>query len=627
MVATARISQGLLFVALSCSLVCCGAPGAKAASWSTDGPALGDSPTALALIEALQARHRAPKTVTFTQRAVPYDKSGPQAAQTMNEWLRIPGWLRIDLADPEPTSVVFHPQGRTMITASGRRDGDTGSTVMLLMLDVFAQDPDSWLAKAEAVGLNGAVVSLQEWDGDEAWVLGAEPGQADRTQLWLDAESLLPLRYLEVQPGQGGQTVVLEGRASQYKDFDGVPFHTYFEFFQGGELRLVEVYEDVVIDGEIPDEMFDLEVIAAQLAEGADEVGAAPASRQLLPPGVLIPADADMTPLSPHVAVGLSGEVAVSYAVGDEIWVSVSPDGGERFAEPVRVGGRGLLGKGPSRGPRIAVNDKAMVVVGLHGKQLMGQDGDLLAWRSTDKGVTWAGPVQINDMKDATKEGLSAIAAAPDGRLLCVWLDLRMGATELWGAWSLDGGASWGENVPLYRSPDGSICPCCHPTVDFDPQTGDALIMWRNAIAGERDMYVARMVDGVVGEATRLGNDGWKLNNCPMAGGGLDVTTDGKVLTAWRRRHDLYRASPGKGELRLGSGQLVRVASGPQGASYIWQEKGILHATVASKELQLGEGNHPWLASAPDGLGPVVAVWVLASEGPERVVCRVLQAR
>jgi hypothetical protein len=116
------------------------------------------------------------------------------------------------------------------------------------------------------VGLDHAVVSRQEWEGDPAWVLGAEPGQLDRTQLWLDASTLFPVRYLEPQLGRSGATSLIEGRAYDYEHFGGVPFHTRFEFYRDGELFMTEVYENVVIDEELPEGIFDPEAIARQLA-------------------------------------------------------------------------------------------------------------------------------------------------------------------------------------------------------------------------------------------------------------------------------------------------------------------------------------------------------------------------
>lgn len=348
---------------------------------------------------------------------------------------------------------------------------------------------------------------------------------------------------------------------------------------------------------------------------------------KLLPPGVLIPRDRDVVPMSPHVAVGNSGEVAVTYAIGNQIWVSVSPDGGKRFRRPVLVGGRGLLGRGPSRGPKIAVSDEAMVIVALSGDKLMGQDGDLFSWRSTDHGASWKGPVQINDVDDAPKEGLAAVAARGDGLLLSVWLDLRRGKTELWGAWSIDGGASWGKNLALYRSPDGTICQCCHPTVGFAPESGDALVMWRNSLDGNRDMYLARITGGVVGPARLLGSGHWPLEGCPQAGGGLAVSADDEVVTVWRRKGSLISVAPGGFEKQLGEGQQVRVGIGPKGQSTVWLERGKLRVTLGEKQHLLGPAENPWVASAPDGAGPVVVVWETGAKGPGRVHSRVLQTR
>jgi len=338
-----------------------------------------------------------------------------------------------------------------------------------------------------------------------------------------------------------------------------------------------------------------------------------PQGRRLLPDDCRLPAAA------PHVAVGADGTVLVSFASDDAIWCAVSRDGGRSFLSPDRVGAAGELEAGVSRGPRGVVTDDALVVLAVCGETLRGQDGNLLAWRSTDHGLHWTGPVRVNDVPESAREGLHDVAAGSKGEVFCVWLDLRGSGTELWGDVSADGGATFGLDRPLYASPDGSVCECCAPSVAIDPATGQAIAMWRNKLGPNRDMYALRagLEDQAVAEpAQLLGTGHWELAACPMAGGGVAVSSRGELLSFWRRGTTLCTAAPGLSELQVAEGREAAVAAGPDGFVLLWTDGAGVVTTARAPSLggvaglrPLGRGLNLHLAGAPDGHGPVLAVW------------------
>lgn len=85
---------------------------------------------------------------------------------------------------------------------------------------------------------------------------------------------------------------------------------------------------------------------------------------------------------------------------------------------------------------------------------------------------------------------------------------------------------------------------------------GTILVMWRNSLGGSRDMYLARSKDGIRFSAPqKLGESTWKLNACPMDGGGLAVSGS-SIFTAWRREHSLFLDQPGEPEIPLGKGPM-----------------------------------------------------------------------
>jgi hypothetical protein len=144
-------------------------------------------------------------------------------------------------------------------------------------------------------------------------------------------------------------------------------------------------------------------------------------------------------------------------------------------------------------------------------------------------------------------------------------LDHRDGkGTKLYGARSSDSGATWSKNMAIYASPDGSICECCHPSAAFGAD-GQILVMFRNWLGGSRDLYLTKSHDGVnFSKPEKLGMGTWQLNACPMDGGGL-VVAGGRIVTAWRREHEIYLATPGEKEVDLGSGIDVSIAAGSSG--------------------------------------------------------------
>jgi hypothetical protein len=110
----------------------------------------------------------------------------------------------------------------------------------------------------------------------------------------------------------------------------------------------------------------------------------------------------------------------------------------------------------------------------------------------------------------------------------------------------------------VYESPDGSICQCCHPTAVFD-EAGGLDLIWRNVLAGSRDFYVIRAdAQRRFGKPEKLCLGTWKIDACPMDGGGL---VHAGAKTAWRRVGDIFMAEPGQPEKKIGGGKDVALAA------------------------------------------------------------------
>jgi hypothetical protein len=312
--------------------------------------------------------------------------------------------------------------------------------------------------------------------------------------------------------------------------------------------------------------------------------------------------------------------IGLTFGAAKAVYFSVSHDRGLSFSTPVKVAEAEILPLNRHRGPRIAMlGGGAIVISAVGGKKLaegphahgLPSDGDLLMWRSTDGGKTWSRSIRINDVAGAPTEGLHALAADAKGNLFAAWLDKRSGTgTELYGARSTDGGRRWSTNARIYASPEGTICQCCHPSVAVAPD-GQILVMWRNWLGGSRDMYLSRSRDGVTfTKAEKIGTGTWPLNACPMDGGGIAVAGQ-RVVTAWRRDGEIFTASPGEAEVKLGQGIDVAIAPGTEGGVYaVWTSKeGLLAAVPGGKgSVTLApKGTFPSVVALTDG--GALAAW------------------
>jgi hypothetical protein len=325
--------------------------------------------------------------------------------------------------------------------------------------------------------------------------------------------------------------------------------------------------------------------------------------------------------LQPQVAVAPAGRIHVTFGKGNAIYYTASLDTGRTWTKPVKVAELPKLALGMRRGPRIVASDKVLAITAISAT-----DGNLHAWASYDEGATWKAGANVNDAPNSAREGLHAMAGDGRGNAFVTWLDLRNGGMELWRATSKDGGVTWAANAPIYKSPDGHICECCHPSAAMDAQ-GRVAVMWRNWLGGSRDMYAALSSDGgtTFAAAQKLGSGTWKLNGCPMDGGSVALRADGKPVTAWRREKTGFSAELGGNEQRLSdSGFQPLVVTTPGEPAYLWQngsdlflKKGAFTPAVFARNAAFASA-----ATLPDGRA--VVVWESSANGAKTLLAEVL---
>lgn len=305
----------------------------------------------------------------------------------------------------------------------------------------------------------------------------------------------------------------------------------------------------------------------------------------------------------PKIVTDSQGNIHLVYGTGDSIMYVSSPNQSVSFSSPKLVAILPNLFAHAMRGPQIAATTKGLIITANT------EFGNLYSYHN-DAAGNWLEAVKINDVDSVSKEGLTSLSA--DGSTaFAVWLDVRANGGKgqrLYGARSDDGGITWSKNIMLYASPDKTICECCKPSVLI--KGNKIYAMFRNWLNGNRDLYLVKSSDGgkSFGIASKLGIGSWKLNGCPMDGGGMVLNTKSIVETVWRREGNIYSLIEGKQETLLGEGRSCSMTSLNGKNFYTWTRKGDILVMTPGKEIVvLGKGSVPVINAINDE--KVICVW------------------
>lgn len=291
----------------------------------------------------------------------------------------------------------------------------------------------------------------------------------------------------------------------------------------------------------------------------------------------------------PFLAASDDGCFYAAFIRDGNIGFSSSTDHGKTWSAPVvAMDAKGKASGGMQRGPRIAVDGRKTIYITapmtfdeteLNGKKYPVRD--LFLSVSTDGGRTFSKPVQVNDAPKKAPEALHWLAAAPNGDVFAVWLDLRQRekGQDLAYARISEQGRKIGKNGLL----PGPLCECCAPGLAVDPK-GNPMVLYREGGKANRSIFLGMSSNGGASFAkvNRINQGETKIDACPMDAPQVAVSRDGsKIAAAWM-------------DFRAGS-NVRHVQWSVGGGGRIPPE------TSASDESRGGQG-HPSLAFDADGI-------------------------
>lgn len=198
------------------------------------------------------------RTLRFEQTNTFYTQSGKEEKSQWVENLSVPGRLRIDFQPLSARSGMLILNNRVTTFDNGRRVQTRRSIQPLLTLtaDVYAIPASVTIRRIDSLGIDLSKFHETRWQKERTYVIGAESGDLESTQIWVDADRLLLTRFIQ-RDRRGERTTITDTRVSDYRDVDGFPVAYEFLSYRDGKPFFREKYENVRVNEPIPSRLFD----------------------------------------------------------------------------------------------------------------------------------------------------------------------------------------------------------------------------------------------------------------------------------------------------------------------------------------------------------------------------------
>jgi outer membrane lipoprotein-sorting protein len=194
------------------------------------------------------------RTFTFIQQTGIYRNDSLQRTATWYEAAKFPHNLRIDMEDPKNGNATIYRKDSTYRFQNGNLARATAGTnpFVFLIGGLYSVSFDSARKYLQAEGFDLSRGYSTNWKGRKALVMGAAESDTTTKQLWVDAEHLYILRYIEKTRG-----TVMDVHMSKQVRIGGGWTETWVEFYFDGKLRQTEQYSDMKADRPLDDQLFD----------------------------------------------------------------------------------------------------------------------------------------------------------------------------------------------------------------------------------------------------------------------------------------------------------------------------------------------------------------------------------
>lgn len=197
------------------------------------------------VITAMHQRYyKAPcKTYSFSQKNTHYKNDTVSGHSEWHEIIDFPDKFRIDFGNKTEGNFVVFKNDSVFNYKAGKqvKSRADSNTLLLLLGGMYYRDLEDVLIRIKEQGYALDVLSIQKWNGQEVYVIGAKEDDLGKNQIWISIKTLRVLRILEGPNTQSMRDMRFEAHQDWCKGY----VETKVSFRRGGKLEQVEEYYDI----------------------------------------------------------------------------------------------------------------------------------------------------------------------------------------------------------------------------------------------------------------------------------------------------------------------------------------------------------------------------------------------
>jgi hypothetical protein len=248
----------------------------------------------------------------------------------------------------------------------------------------------------------------------------------------------------------------------------------------------------------------------------------------------LAPASGPAFQTLPSLAVDQNGAIYAAWQDyrrnQADIYFAKSAGGGKTFSRNLRVNDD--IGRAGQLYPSLAVDARGVLYLAWHDFRKGNQD--IYFSRSTDGGQTFGRNIRVNDDHDTAGQFNPSLGVDAEGTVYLAWHDLRAGNADIYFSASRDGGVTFRPNRRL--NDDRGEAYQFHPSL-MAGRGRTVAVAWEDYRNGQADIYLAYSVDGgdTFGPIVRINDDRWPADHLHAS---LAVGEQHELMVIWEDQRD-----------------------------------------------------------------------------------------
>lgn len=197
------------------------------------------------IIKSVHKRYyQAPcRIYTFSQRNIHYKGDTVSSRSEWHEAIAFPDKFRIDFGDKSNGNFVIFKNDSVYNYKKSElvKMRSDSSTLLLLLGGMFYRELPDVLSRIKAARYDLKVLSVQSWNEQETFVVGAKEKDLSANQVWIDKKTLRVMRIIE----KIGENDTMDMRFEAHQSWCKGYVETRVSFRRNGVLEQVEEYYDI----------------------------------------------------------------------------------------------------------------------------------------------------------------------------------------------------------------------------------------------------------------------------------------------------------------------------------------------------------------------------------------------